>query len=523
MTTLIEHLALAFLLLLGGAASTPPASAGRYVNPIIDADYSDPDVIRVGDDYWMVASSFNCFPGIPVLHSRDMVNWEIANHVYSRLPLQKYDRPAHGEGSWAPSIRYHEGLFYVYFCTPEDGLFVARASDPRGVWDLTQMADVVKWEDPCPLWDDDGSAYLAHSIHRGGPVVVHRMSPDGLTLLDDGVTVYHDEALNPILEGIKLEKRDGWYYVLAPAGGVEQGWQTALRSRSIYGPYEARRILEQGPTDVNGPHQGALVEDQNGRWWFFHFQSKGILGRVVHLQPAAWTADGWPVAGEDHDGDGTGCPVASGDTGLPPHPLGLAASDGFDAPQLGLQWQWQANPDPRWWSLSDSPGRLRLNAVNCPSEHGNLWYAPNLLLQKLTGGSFTATVLVEPRFEEPGDAAGLLVMGREYSYIAAVREPDGSCTIAVTEGRYDKFATRPRLLASIPLQAKDVMLRVSIEGDSCSYSFSIDGGAEFHTLGPACKVEGGMWIGAKVGLFCMSPSLLPSSGYALFDSFSVQK
>lgn len=121
---------------------SPDNGDGTYKNPIIHADYSDPDVIRVGDDYWMVASSFTCMPGIPLLHSHDLVNWKIVNHIYDRLPLQKYDHPVHGQGSWAPSIRHHEGMFYVYFCTPHDGLFVARATDPLGKWDLKHIVDV---------------------------------------------------------------------------------------------------------------------------------------------------------------------------------------------------------------------------------------------------------------------------------------------------------------------------------------------------------------------------------------------
>lgn len=493
------------------------AAGARYVNPIIDADYSDPDVIRVGDDYWMVASSFNCVPGIPVLHSRDLVNWEIAGHVYGRLPLAKYDRPAHGEGSWAPSIRWHGGLFYVYFCTPEDGLFVARAKDPRGPWDLTRMVDVVKWEDPCPLWDDDGSAYLAHSIHRGGPVVIHRMSADGLRLLDDGTVVYHDEEANPILEGIKMYRRDGWYHILAPAGGVEAGWQTALRSRNIWGPYECRRILEQGPTEVNGPHQGGLVEATDGRWWFVHFQSKGILGRVVHLQPARWGEDGWPETGIDLDGNGIGNPVPCGDTGLAEAPCGIAAGDEFDG-LPGLQWQWQANPDTAWYDTAHRPGWLRLNTVPCPSEHGNLWYAPNLLLQKITGPEYTATALVEPHHAAEGDTSGLVVMGKQYSYIAVVRGPEGIDSLVVAKGEYSKFATRPQMLASAPLDTDRVQLRVQLVGDDeCRYSYSTDGGATFTGLGPCCKVDGGMWTGAKAGLFSITPSLLPTPGYTLVD------
>lgn len=245
----------------------------------------------------------------PNLHSKDLINWEIVNHVYERLPLEKYDRPCHGEGSWAPAIRYHNGMYYCYFCTPYDGLFVAKASDPRGDWEMTQMLEVEKWEDPCPFWDEDGQAYLVHSIHRGGPAIIHKMSADGTRLLDNGVTVYHDAKANPVLEGMKMDKRDGWYYIFAPAGGVSNGWQTVLRSRNIYGPYEAKVVLHTGENGINGPHQGGLVETQTGEWWFVHFQSKGPWGRIINLEPARWTDDGWIMIGEDTDNDGIGEPV----------------------------------------------------------------------------------------------------------------------------------------------------------------------------------------------------------------------
>ena len=261
------------------------------------------------------------------------------------MPLGKFDRPAHGEGSWAPSIRYHDGMYYVYFCTPQDGLFVARTDDPKGKWELTQMVEVAKWEDPCPFWDEDGQAYLAHSIHRGGPAIIHRMSADGLRLLDNGKVVYHDEEANPILEGLKMEKRDGWYYIFAPAGGVESGWQTVLRSRDIFGPYEARKVMEEGDTGINGPHQGALNDTQTGEWWFMNFQSKGIYGRVTHLQPARWTDDGWIVIGEDKDGDGIGNPVQTyrkPNVGKTYAAVNPQTSDEFTEKTPGRQWQWQA-------------------------------------------------------------------------------------------------------------------------------------------------------------------------------------
>ncbi|MCH5326438.1 MAG: glycoside hydrolase 43 family protein [Duncaniella sp.] len=490
-----------------------------YTNPIIHADFSDPDLIRVGDDYWMVASSFTAMPGIPVLHSRNLVDWEIVSYVYETLPFGPYDRPSHGQGSWAPSIRYNEGKYYVYFCTPDEGLFVAVATDPRGPWQLSQMVETAKWEDPCPFWDDDGKAYLVRSKHRGGPAIIHRMSQDGLRLLDDGVTVYCDTIANPVLEGPKMMKRDGWYYILAPAGGVADGWQTVLRSRSVYGPYEARRVLQQGDTDINGPHQGGLVDTPDGsEWWFIHFQSKGIHGRIINLQPARFTADGWIEMGAD------GLPVSSfrrpaGGIDASAPPRTIQTSDEFSDSVMGLQWQWQANPHSEWSSLTARRGWLRLYSQSCVTEEGNIYYSPSLLLQKLPAERFTATALIHPTLTDSLTRVGLTMFGQEYSYIAIQ-----SGRICVVTGRGDKrFPVSLRTIASdVITDGKPIWLRVELlSDDKCQYSYSIDG-ERFTPLGPSCNVAPGVWVGAKVGLFCLTPSVVPSASYADIDYFRIQ-
>ncbi len=461
----------------------------------------------------------------PNLHSKDLINWEIVNHVYERLPLEKYDRPCHGEGSWAPAIRYHNGMYYCYFCTPYDGLFVAKASDPRGDWEMTQMLEVEKWEDPCPFWDEDGQAYLVHSIHRGGPAIIHKMSADGTRLLDNGVTVYHDAKANPVLEGMKMDKRDGWYYIFAPAGGVSNGWQTVLRSRNIYGPYEAKVVLHTGENGINGPHQGGLVETQTGEWWFVHFQSKGPWGRIINLEPARWTDDGWIMIGEDTDNDGIGEPVLGyrkpdvGDSFCPS--VTIQTSDEFSSEQLGLQWQWHANPDPSWFSLSAHPGHIRLKTISCPTEYGNLYYAGNLLLQKLPAPSFSATTSVATQFSTIGERAGLIIMGNEYSYIALIKGKNNN-RISVVTGKNDKLAVTPVETAFTEVTADNIWLKAQINSDAtCQYLYSLDGN-DYHFLGGPCPVRSGTWIGAKVGIFASSPNVVPSDGYADFDYFKIE-
>jgi beta-xylosidase len=360
---------------------------GTFKNPILHADYSDPDAIRVGDDYYLVSSSFNVAPGLPILHSKDLVNWTIIGHVFQRQsPQEIFNKPQHGNGVWAPAIRYHEGAFYIFYPDPDLGIYMTKASNPAGPWtDPLLIKEAKSWIDPCPLWDENGKAYLVSALaaSRSGVksiVVVSRMSPDGTKLLDEGVMVFDGHDKHPTVEGPKFYQRNGYYYIFAPAGGVEDGWQLVLRSKQIYGPYQERIVLARGPTQINGPHQGAWVDTQTGEDWFIHFQDTGAYGRVVHLQPLHWTAD-WPVIGVDPDGDGTGQPVLSykkPNVGKSWPVATPRESDEFDGNELGLQWQWHANPGTNWAFPAGGLGFLRLFNLPLPDGFRNFWDTPNL-------------------------------------------------------------------------------------------------------------------------------------------------
>ncbi len=501
----------------------PDIENGNYKNPIIFADYSDPDVIRVDDDFYMVSSSFNCMPGIPVLHSRDLVNWRIINHVYDSLPLEKYDKTVHGQGSWAPSIRCHNGLFYVYFCTPHDGLFMATAKGPAGKWDLHLVEEVELWEDPCPFWDDDGNAYLVRSKLRADILYLHRMSPDGKRIMDNGKVIYHDIKRQPVIEGPKLYKKDGFYYIFAPAGGVQTGWQTVLRSKNIYGPYEEKVVLHQGSTDINGPHQGGLVELKSGEWRFIHFQDYGAYGRVVHMQPVEWR-DGWPIIGKDINGDGIGEPVREDkkpDVGRVYPVVIPQTTDEFGDNSLGLQWQWQANPKKAWYSLTESPGNIRLYSVKNFTQNGNLWFVPNLLLQKFPTPSFCASTKVTFVPDKEEEKSGLVIMGKEWAFIACTKSSEGF-KIGMYKGSYFEGEDKTEKIESHTLEQGTCYLRVQVDNNAlCTFSYSYDG-IDFKTIGKAFNATPGMWIGAKVGLFSINPNIAESKGYADFDWFRVE-
>ena len=480
---------------------------GTYRNPVLNADFSDPDVIRVGSKYYMVASDFH-FLGMQVLESDDMVNWRYVSQIYRRFDEPGWDDNGHyAGGSWAPAIRHHNGLYYVYFCTPDEGLYMSTASDPRGPWaPLHLVKRVAKWEDPCPFWDEDGQAYLGRSKHGAGPIIVHRMSADGKQLLDEGTTVYQ----GPIAEGTKFMKRNGYYYLIIPEGGVGTGWQTVLRAKNIYGPYERKVVLEQGSTNINGPHQGALVDAPDGSWWFYHFQETPVLGRVVHLQPVRWQDD-WPLMGVDYDGNGIGEPVAEWNLGRNQgdrlldsdknhEPVLMISvtqpSDDFSSPALGLQWQWNHNPVDTHWSLKEKKGWLTLKALPADS----LKQCRNMLTQKVVGYQSESTTLLT----SSGDCyAGLFCSGKTFRGIGLCKdgifvEAQGKREI-ILKGKFPKLWVR---------------VTNDCQANRHQFSFSTDG-LHFTTAGEPFPLRSGYWKGIRVGLFCYG-----KSGRAAFDEFT---
>lgn len=484
---------------------------GTYKNPIIHADYSDPDAIRVGDNFYLVASSFEDIPGLPILHSKDLVNWTIIGHALLRQPpYDVFSKPQHGGGVWAPSIRFHKGEFYIYYPDPDFGIYVVKAKNPAGPWSLPVMVEAGKGLiDPCPLWDDDGKTYLVHAYagSRAGIksiLVVKRLSDDGTKVIDDGKLVFDGHDKDPTLEGPKFYKRNGYYYIFAPSGGVATGWQLALRSKNIYGPYERKVVLAQGTSTTNGPHQGAWVTTQTGEDWFLHFQDKDAYGRILHLQPMKWV-NNWPVMGIDKDGDGTGEPVIVykkpnvGKT----YPIATPVdSDEFNSNILGLQWQWMANPKATWAFTNTSNGSLRLFSDKTDSI-ANLWGAPNVLLQKFPAEEFMVTTKLTftPNTKLENEKTGLTVMGFSYASIGLKSKKDGIYLVHTLCKDADKGkAEKETDIMKAP--ASTVYCRVSVtKGAVCQFAYSFDG-TNFTKVGDVFTAEVGRWIGAKVGIFC---------------------
>lgn len=504
---------------------SPDLGNGMYKNPILNADYSDPDVVRVGGKFYLVASSFDSVPGLPILESSDLVNWRLIGHALDKQPpFERYSKTQHGNGVWAPALRFHKGEFYLFYPDPDFGIYMTKAKDATGPWTQPILIKAAKgWIDPCPLWDENGNAYLISGLaaSRAGAksvLIMSRMKPDGTELLDGGAIVYDGHGENVTVEGPKLYKHHGYYYIFAPAGGVPTGWQLVLRSRNIFGPYERQKVLAQGTTAINGPHQGAWVDTDTGEDWFLHFQDRDWLGRIVHLEPMKWVDD-WPVIGDTSHGQ-IGQPVLTYKKPRMLHPSVLqtpADSDEFNSAELGLQWQWQANPEPTWGFPSQALGVQRLINTPTPASTHNLWDTPAVLMQKLPAPQFKVTTKLITAFRNEGDRAGLILMGKDYESLSIVKTAQGPMIRQALCLQADRSTTE-KIVSEVPVTQSEVYLRLAMDEGKVLFSYSLDG-KDFRPIGQAFTAQPGAWIGAKVGIFASGESNSGEFGYADFDWF----
>lgn len=461
---------------------------------VVYSDYSDPDVCE-GDngDYWMTASSFQCTPGLPILHSRDLVHWELVNYAVERLlPADRYAEVQHGCGVWAPSIRKHGDTYYIYWGDPDYGVFMIKTTDPRGKWSEPLLVLEGKGViDTCPLWDDDGRAYLANAWANSrcgfnSVLTVREMSPDGTRMIGQPVLVYDGQTEgNHTIEGAKLYKHDNYYYILAPAGGVEKGWQVALRSKNIFGKYESKRIF-----DSEGIHQGGLVGDK-----FVCFQERGAYGRILHTLDAEWK-DGWPM--------------------LKVHKPAYKASPvqwNGDKLQTGL-YQWHANYQDVFGFLTNEG--VRVYSHNVSAQFVNMWEVPNLYLCKFDGETFADTLRMTITANAEGQQSGFIIMGRDYCRLSLLfNGSDFVLNRVVCKNADTGGIEQTEELAQIKAKrynagAKDnyeckVTFTIRCEkGAVCYLSYSLDD-KTFVSLPAPFQAREGKWIGAKYGVFSIAP------------------
>ncbi len=500
---------------------------GKYKNPILLSDYSDPDVIRVGSDFFMAASSFTYFPGIPVLHSTDLVNWKIISYAVNKMPLDKYDTPMHGCGVWAPSIRYHNNKFYVYFGDPDEGVFMACTNNPFDKWeDTICVAKAKGWIDTCPFWDNDGNAYLIRGVAKSrigykSKLFLHKMSADGTRLLDDGVLVFDGRINHPTIEGPKMFKRNNWYYILAPAGGVQTGWQMLARSKNIYGPYEHKVILHQGNSVINGPHQGGLIDLDNGESWFIHFQDLEAYGRVCHLQPAKWRDDDWLEIGVDTNNDNIGEPVLEYNKpqGLKSDVIYPLDSDEFNSDKLGVQWQWQAHSQNKFYELTGSS--LKLFAL--PYKGKNISDAPNVLCQLMNRPNFKAEAKIKLNFKN-SDSCGLVITGGSYYGLRAEMVNN---KIAVSQVSFElaKDKNTNEEISGTELAAADTLwLRLEVKYPCVISSYFSTDGVNYKKVGSDAyyNVSRKSWVGGRIGIFAVNNKGEYNNSFAEYEYFRVE-
>ncbi len=520
---------------------------GTYKNPVLYADYSDPDVIRVGEDYYMTSSSFNCIPGLQILHSKDMVNWEFIGAAVPNA-LYPYDdeKPEHGNRVWAPSIRHHDGFFYIFWGDPDQGAFMTKAKDVKGPWSEPVIVKAGKGIiDTTPLWDEDGKVYMVHAYagSRAGlksVLAICELNSDATKAIGPSRIIFDGHIDQVTCEGPKIHKRNGYYYIFHPAGGVPTGWQTVQRSKNIYGPYETRIVMKQGKSPINGPHQGAWVDTPTGEDWFFHFTDVGAYGRLLCLEPMKWVND-WPVIGMAKKGAEWGEPVTlykKPNVGKTYPICTPVESDEFDGMVLGPQWQWQANYNEKWAYFAGDKGFVRLYSHPVSNDYKSLWDVPNLLLQKTPAPNFSATTKItfSPIEKYKGEKTGLVVMGLDYAALTVENTESGLKLSQVECKKADKGNTEKEN-ASVSLKKNIFYLRADISTDGskisksegghdlvvkCQFYYSTDN-KKFEKLGNEFQVKEGKWIGAKVGVFCTRPNIKTNDGgWADVDWFRIE-
>ena len=540
---------------------SPDNGDGTYTNPVINADYSDPDVCvgASGEDYYMTASSFQCTPGLPILHSKDLVNWEIINYAIkgglyegdSQL-LEHFNTVQHGNGVWAPSIRYHNGEYFIYWGDPDFGVYMVKTTDPAGEWSAPQC--IIKGKgyiDTTPLWDDDGRCYMvngwANSRAKFASVLtVREMSADGTRPIGQPVIVFDGNGTeNRTCEGPKFYKRDGWYWIMCPAGGVPEGFQLAMRSKSPYGPYEHKIVLAQGKTRINGPHQGGWIHTKYGEDWFLHFQDKEAYGRVVHLNPVDWST-GWPIMGKKGQPVTTyKKPTANGQQPI----VNPVESDEFNSTTIGNQWQWQANYNEKF-GVPTAFGTMRIYTYKQSEQAKNLWLVPNMLLQKTPADEFTATTKLRFTSKAEGQVAGLIMMGLDYQALLLKRvgkefqlfistcqqadkgkTPNETLIATLKPTAEDKTIYHPgihediylRLQVTLPDAAKLKNNKGGFDGKPLvRFSYSLDG-KTFTPCGDAYKMRQGKWIGAKFGYVAVENDVKSDRGWIDVDWMRITK
>ncbi|WP_375194218.1 glycoside hydrolase 43 family protein [Sphingobium sp.] len=482
---------------------------GTYRNPVLFADYPDPDIIRVGQDFYFVSTTFTNAPGITILHSKDLVNWQIASHVADRLDGDpRYDLKDGGDyrhGFYAASLRRHQGLFYLAVTPVGHKTRIYRSARIEGPWTYKELDREAF--DPALFIDGDGTAYLGTSIGTNGTLTLLTLNEDLSAVTAAKVAYYNKGA-----EGSKIIRHNGWYYLFNAIPSKLA--MTISRSRSLWGPWETRPSID----DRTGGHQGAIVDLPDGSWYGFVMVDAGAIGRMTNISPIHWK-DGWPIWGTpdapDRVPDRAAKPIAGHPFAEPP------SSDDFSSPKLGLQWQWNHNPDDSRWSLTQRPGYMRMHATQADG----IWTARNTLTQKAQGPRARAVAKIDTGGIRPGDICGVGSFGKYNAQLSVVGGAKGtrSLRMQLTESTTQGPRTQVRI-PSLPIAGRTLWLRTDMdfERKEGRVAYSSDNRRWTEVGGPfplAFDWRTGTFQGQQFAISCYNSQ--PGGGYLDIDSFTL--
>lgn len=520
---------------------------GMFRNPVIPSDYSDPDVIRVGEDYYGIASTFCFSPGMIVIHSKDLVHWEIINHVVDDISFlnQELDwmqMKGYYNGVWAGSLRYHNGTFYCHFATPRGGWFVAKTKDIRGKWDVKAMKDCNGrelrgrgWDDLCPLWDDDGQAYIIGSnFGKNWFPHLYKMSPDGTQLLDGMIAEDCDVSKNIEIiggyvvkpyrtaEANKLYKWNDMYYIyfseVREIHGNKVRVPVMRRSKSIYGPYEEQLLMHSQGRDVDKePNQGTIIDTETGGWYFVTHHGTGDFdGRVLSVVPVNWK-NGWPHIGMDTDNDGIGEMVWE-----LPKPVKLEhvaevmqTSDDFETGRLEPQWEFNHQPRADKWSLEERKGYVRLYAFS-QLRKGDFFSTGNVLSQRyIRWGKGEAIAKLDISGMADGQEAGLAHFngGKDFACLSVVKK-DGHLSLCY-RSKTAKEAEQILPLASLSAGQRTLWLKTGMDFSGKAVFYWSTNGRKYKPCNAVFQLKWGNYRGSRIGLFTFNN--LQEKGYIDVD------
>ncbi|HPG10192.1 MAG TPA: glycoside hydrolase 43 family protein [Chitinophagaceae bacterium] len=482
---------------------------GTYTNPVIAADFPDPDVILVNDTYYMVSTTMFVFPGVTIIKSKDLVNWEYCSNAVPRFDVSKCynldscNRYRHGQ--WATSLKYNNGKFYLLFITLDEGGFLGMAEKAEGPWEIRKLPK--GFYDPGLFFDEDGKIYVAHGY---GKISITELNPDFSPKTNDSLV--YTGNIRGGLEGMHVYRINSYYYLYGTYGGRD-GIQVALRSKNIYGPYEQKVVIYDTTKGINfGIHQGALIKTQSGEWWTMLFVDSGPFGRFPSLQPVTWK-DGWPMVGIN----GKAVTTYKKPNVKKTYPVKtFPTSDEFNSKTLGMQWGWNHNPDPTNWSLLQRPGHLRITAGKVVT---NLREATNMLTQR----SFTyyddayataVTTKLDATKMKDGDVAGLAVFQDPYAYIG-IKQINGT--------KYIVMVNNGKMIDSIAIDQSIIYFRTiaSNATNKANFQYSLDGNT-YLPLGNELRMRFSLTIftGNKFCLFNYPTEQI--GGYVDFDWFRMK-